>query len=110
MDPMTPTFTAYNAEAAEPTVTELAAIAEEEPVITAEVAVVDAECHLAASPDETAVRAHRRAVAALAVAVRTAVQTSTNRSVTTAPGYTRGSTSTTGLRRVVVRPTHRTAA
>jgi hypothetical protein len=48
-----------------PTSSELAAIADEWPVIEAELAVVMAECRLADSPDEVAVRAHRRAVAAL---------------------------------------------
>jgi hypothetical protein len=49
----------------EPTSSDLAAIADEWPVIKAELAVVMAECRLAASPDEVAVRAHRRAVVAL---------------------------------------------
>jgi hypothetical protein len=50
---------------AAPTPGDLAAIADEWPVIEAELAVVMAECRLAASPDEVAVRAHCRAVAAL---------------------------------------------
>jgi hypothetical protein len=92
----------------EPTFTELAAIVAEEPVIAAEVAVVDAECRLAASPDEVAIRAHRRAVVALGVAVRTAVETSTNRAMSTAPVYVAGSPLSTA-RRVVIRPATRTA-
>lgn len=104
------TFTALDVFDVEPTVTDLAAIVAEEPVIAAEVAVVDAECRLAASPDEMAVRAHRRAVVALGVAVRTAVQTSTNRATATAPVFVPGAASTTGLRRVVIRPAVRTAA
>lgn len=55
---------------AEPTPAELAAIADEWPVIEAELAVVTAECRLAAWPDALAVRAHRRAVAALNVVTR----------------------------------------
>ncbi|MDO5698144.1 MAG: DUF6284 family protein [Dermatophilus congolensis] len=53
-----------------PTATDLAAIEAEWPIIAAELAVVDAECRLASSPDVFAVRAHRRAVGALAVVVR----------------------------------------
>jgi hypothetical protein len=101
MDPLT--YTAYDAFDVEPSFTALAAIAAEEPVISAEVAVVDAECRLADSPDEVAVRAHRRAVAALNVAMRTAIETSTNRATTTASGYLPGAAQTTGLRRVVLR-------
>ena len=107
---MNETYTAYEAFMdAEPTFTELAAIAAEEPVITAEVAVVDAECRLAMSPDEVAIRAHRRAVAALNVVMRTAVETVTNRATTTAPAYLPGTAQTTGLRHVVIRPAVRTA-
>lgn len=54
----------------EPTASALAAIADEWPVIAAELDVVAAECRLATSPDALAVRAHRRAVAALAVVTR----------------------------------------
>jgi hypothetical protein len=92
----------------EPTVTELAAIAAEEPVIAAEVAVVDAECRLAISPDELAIKAHRRAVVALGIAMRTAVETSTNRATSTAPVFAPGSPLSTA-RRVVIRPATRTA-
>jgi len=92
----------------EPTSTELAAIAAEEPVIAAEVAVVDAECRMAMSPDEVAVKAHRRAVAALNVVMRTAVETTTNRATTTAPAFVPGAPQTTGLRRLVIRPAVRT--
>ena len=49
----------------EPTLRDLAAIEAEWPVIEAEIAVVDAECRLAASVDAVSVRAHRRAVARL---------------------------------------------
>ncbi|MGL4177523.1 MAG: hypothetical protein ACRCSN_15765 [Dermatophilaceae bacterium] len=49
---------------------ELAVIEAEWPVVTAELAVVAAECRLAASGDVVSVRAHRRAVAALARVVR----------------------------------------
>lgn len=105
-------MTAYTALAAfgdeEPTAGELAAIVAEEPVIAAEVAVVTAECRLAASPDELAVKAHRRAVVALGVALRTAVETTTNRATTTAPVYVAGSPLSTA-RRVVIRPATRTA-
>lgn len=92
----------------EPTPADLAAITAEEPVIAAEVAVVDAECRLAASPDELSVKAHRRAVVALGGAIRTAVQTSTNRATSTAPVYAPGSPLSTA-RRVVIRPATRTA-
>jgi hypothetical protein len=106
---MNETYTAYEAFMdAEPTFTELAAIAAEEPVIAAEVAVVDAECRLAISPDEVAVRAHRRAVVALNVVMRTAVETTRNRATTTAPVFVPGAAQTTGLRRVVIRPAVRT--
>lgn len=108
MGSLNPTYTAYDAFDAEPTFTALAAIAAEEPVIAAEVAVVDAECRLAESPDEVAVRAHRRAVAALNVVLRTAVQTSANRATSTAPAYALGSPLSTA-RRVVIRPAVRTA-
>lgn len=102
------TYTALAAPDDEPTFSELAAIVAQEPVIAAEVAVVDAECRLAASPDELSVRAHRRAVVALGVALRTAVQTSTNRALSTAPVYVPGSSLSTA-RRVVIRPATRTA-
>lgn len=46
-----------------PTTAELSAIDSEWPLIAAELALVDAECRLAFSPDVLAVRAHRRAVA-----------------------------------------------
>lgn len=107
---VSPLHTAFDVFDAEPTLTDLAAIVAEEPVIAAEVAVVDAECRLAASPDETAIRAHRRAVLALSVAVRTAVQVNTNRATSTAPAYVPGVVTTTGLRRVVIRSADRTAA
>lgn len=102
------TYTALAAFDDEPTPGDLAAIAAEEPVITAEVAVVDAECRLAFSPDELAVKAHRRAVVALGVAMRTAVETSTNRATSTAPAYALGDPLSTA-RRVVIRPAVRTA-
>lgn len=51
---------------AEPRPSDLASIVAEWPVIEAELAVVHAECRLAASPDAMAVRGHRRAVAHLA--------------------------------------------
>lgn len=106
---MTHTYTAYDALSdVEPTLTDLAAIAAEEPVIAAEVAVVDAECRMAISPDEVAIRAHRRAVLALGVVLRTAVETSTNRATSTAPAYAPGSPLSTA-RRVVIRPAVRTA-
>lgn len=102
------TYTSYDVADVEPTFTDLAAIAAEEPVIAAEVAVVDAECRLAASPDELAIKAHRRAVVALGVAIRTAVETSTNRAMSTAPVFAPGSPLSTA-RRVVIRPATRTA-
>ncbi|GAA4692122.1 hypothetical protein APR04_005780 [Promicromonospora umidemergens] len=102
------TYTALAAFDDEPTPGDLAAIAAQEPVITAEVAVVDAECRMAMSPDELAVKAHRRAVVALGVAMRTAVETSTNRATSTAPAFTAGSPLSTA-RRVVIRPAVRTA-
>jgi hypothetical protein len=102
------TYTALAAFDDEPTPSDLAAIAAQEPVIAAEVAVVDAECRMAMSPDELAVKAHRRAVAALGVVLRTAVETSTNRATSTAPAFVPGSPLTTA-RRVVIRPTTRTA-
>ena len=101
-------YTNYDVAEVEPTFTDLAAIAAEAPVIAAEVAVVDAECRLAMLPDELAVKAHRRAVAALGVVLRTAVETSTNRATSTAPVYVAGSPLTTA-RRVVIRPATRTA-
>jgi hypothetical protein len=103
------TYTALAAFGDEPTPSELAAIAAEEPVIAAEVAVVDAECALAMSPDEVAIRRHRRAVAALGVVLRTAVETSTNRATSTAPAFAPNSPLSTA-RRVVIRPATRTAA
>lgn len=102
------TYTALAAFDDEPTPSELAAIAAEEPVIDAEVAVVDAECALAMSPDEVTIRRHRRAVAALGVVLRTAVETNSNRATFTAPTYTAGSPLSTA-RRVVIRPATRTA-
>lgn len=105
------TYTALAAFDDEPTPSELAAIAAEEPVIDAEVAVVDAECAIAMATDEEApfaIRRHRRAVAALGVVLRTAVETSTNRATSTAPAYVAGSPLSTA-RRVVIRPATRTA-
>jgi hypothetical protein len=102
------TYTALAAFGDEPTPSDLAAIAAEEPVIAAEVAVVDAECRLALSPDERAVKAHRRAVVALNVVLRTALQTSTNRATSTAPVFVPGTPLSTA-RRVVIRPATRTA-
>lgn len=102
------TYTALAAFDDEPTPSDLAAIAAEEPVIAAEVAVVDAECALAMSHDEVAIRRHRRAVVALGVVLRTAVETSTNRATSTAPVYAAGSPLSTA-RRVVIRPATRTA-
>lgn len=90
----------------EPTFTELDAILAEEPILSAEVAVVDAECRLATSPDEVAVKAHRNAVTAL----NTLLRTRTTRATSTAPDFVPGAVSTTGLRRVVIRPAVRTAA
>jgi hypothetical protein len=102
------TYTALAAFDDEPTPSDLSAIAAEEPVIAAEVAVVDAECRMAMSPDELAIKAHRRAVVALGVALRTAVETSANRATSTAPAYAAGSPLSTA-RRVVIRPATRTA-
>jgi hypothetical protein len=102
------TYTAFAAFDDEPTPSELAAIAAEEPVIDAEVAVVDAECALAMSPDEVTIRRHRRAVVALGVVLRTAVETSTNRATSTAPTFVVGSPFSTA-RRVAIRPATRTA-
>jgi len=109
MDPLT-TFTAYDAFDVEPSFTDLAAIAAEEPVIFAEVAVTDAECRLADSPSRRrAIRAHRRAVAALNTVMRTAAETSTNRAISTAPVFGLVQPLSTA-RRVVIRPATRTAA
>jgi hypothetical protein len=59
-----------NLAATEPEATDLAAIEAEWPVIAAEIAVVDAECRLAAGPtDVLAIRAHRRAVRAVLTAL-----------------------------------------
>jgi hypothetical protein len=102
------TYIALAAFDDEPTPSDLAAIAAQEPVIAAEVAVVDAECRLAMSPDELAIKAHRRAVVALNVAMRTAVETSTNRATSTAPAFVLGDPLSTA-RRVVIRPAVRTA-
>jgi hypothetical protein len=102
------TYTRYDVAEVEPTFTDLAAIAAEESVIAAEVAVVDAECRLAMSPDELAIKAHRRAVVALNVAMRTAVETSTNRATSTALAFVLGDPLST-VRRVVIRPAARTA-
>lgn len=71
---------------AEPTPAELAAIADEWPVIDAELAVVAAECRLAAWPDELAVKAHRRAVAALNVVTRRVAPSATRVAVRRAAG------------------------
>lgn len=54
----------------DPTPEDLAAIAAEWPLIEAELAVVAAECRLAVWHDAVAIRAHRRAVNALAAVVR----------------------------------------
>jgi hypothetical protein len=102
------TYTNYDVAEVEPSFTDLAAIAAEAPVIAAEVAVVDAECRLAMSPDELAIKAHRRAVVALNVAMRTAVETSANRATSTAPAFVLGDPLSTA-RRVVIRPATRTA-
>ncbi|MEU4364371.1 DUF6284 family protein [Promicromonospora sp. NPDC023987] len=102
------TCTALAAFDDEPTPSDLAAIAAQEPVIAAEVAVVDAECRLAMSPDELAIKAHRRAVVALNVAMRTAVETRTNRATSTASAFVLGDRLSTA-RRVVIRPAVRTA-
>ncbi|WP_369370765.1 DUF6284 family protein [Promicromonospora sp. Populi] len=108
MGSLNQTYTALDVSDVEPSFTDLAAIAAEEPVISAEVAVVDAECRLAMSSDEVAIRAHRRAVLALNVAMRTAVETSTNRTASTAPVFAPGDPLSTA-RRVVIRPATRTA-
>ncbi|MFC8797889.1 DUF6284 family protein [Promicromonospora sp. NPDC057138] len=102
------TYTALAAFDDEPTPSDLAAIVDEELVIAAGVDVVDAECALAASPNEFTIRRHRRAVVALGVALRTAVETSTNRATSTAPVFVAGSPLLTA-RRVVIRPATRTA-
>lgn len=60
---------------ANPTPAELAAIEAEWPLIAAELDVVTAECRLAASGDELAIRAHRRAVARLASVTRDRART-----------------------------------
>jgi hypothetical protein len=103
------TYTAYDAFDVEPTITDLAAIVTEEPVISAEVAVVDAECRMAISPGPAATEAHRRAVSALSQVIRTAVQTSTNRAMSTAPAFALVQPLSTA-RRVVIRSANRTAA
>lgn len=103
------TFTALDVSDVEPSFTDLAAIAAEEPVISAEVAVVDAECRMAISPGPAATEAHRRAVAALNVVLRTAVQTSRNRATSTAPVFALVQPLSTA-RRVVIRSANRTAA
>ncbi|WP_419704597.1 DUF6284 family protein [Promicromonospora sp. NFX87] len=95
----------------EPTPSELAAIVDEEVAIDAGVDLVDAECALVTSPNELTIRRHRRAVVAYGVALRTAAETSTNRTnraTSTAPMYTAGSQLSTA-RRVVIRPATRTA-
>lgn len=107
MDPLT--YTSFDALDVEPSFTALAAIAAEEPVISAEVAVVDAECQMAISPGPAANEAHRRAVAALNVVVRTAVQSSTNRATSTAPVFGLVQPLSTA-RRVVICSANRTAA
>ncbi|MGW2093363.1 DUF6284 family protein [Promicromonospora sukumoe] len=95
------TNTALAAFGDEPTPAELAAIDAEAPVIAAELDVVTAECRLALSPDELAIKAHRRAVTRLNVVLRT------NRT-TTAPVYAPSAALSTA-RRVVIRPATRTA-
>lgn len=88
----------------EPAAGDLAALVAEEPVLSAEVAVVDAECRLAASPDEVAVKAHRNAVTAL----NTVLRTRAGRATSTAPVYAPSGPLSTA-RRVVIRPATRTA-
>ncbi|MBA8810647.1 DUF6284 family protein [Promicromonospora sukumoe] len=99
------TYTDYAGFEVEPTFTDLAAIAAEEPVISAEVAVVDAECQMAASPGPAATEAHRRAVTAL----NTVIRTRASRATSTAPVFGLVQPLSTA-RRVVIRPAHRTAA
>lgn len=70
----------------EPSWADLVAIAAEWPVIEAELAVVDAECRLAASPDALSVRAHRRAVARLARMTRTSYAAATRIAIVALPG------------------------
>ncbi|MFE7506533.1 DUF6284 family protein [Promicromonospora sp. NPDC057488] len=103
------TYTDYEGFEVEPTFTDLAAIVAEEPVISAEVAVVDAECRMAIEPGPAATEAHRRAVTALNTVIRTAVQTSTNRATSTAPVFGLVQPFSTA-RRVVIRSANRTAA
>lgn len=70
----------------EPRPSDLASIATEWPVIEAELAVVDAECRLAASPDALAVREHRRAVAHLARVTRSKSAAVTRIAIEALPG------------------------
>lgn len=70
----------------EPRPSDLASIAAEWPVIEAELAVVDAECRLAASPDALAVRGHRRAVAHLALVTRSNSAAATRIAIVPSPG------------------------
>ena len=109
MGSLNPTYTAYDALDVEPSLTDLAAIAAEEPVLSAEVAVTDAECRMAIEPGPVATEAHRRAVAALNTVMRTAVESSTNRAMSTAPMFSLVQPSFSA-RRVVIRPAHRIAA
>jgi hypothetical protein len=103
------TYTDYDAFDVEPTFTDLAAIAAEEPVISAEVAVVDAECRMAMSPGPAARKAHRLAVAALNQVIQTAIQTSNNRTTVSAPAFSLVQPLSTAPR-VVIRSANRTAA
>lgn len=96
------TYTDYDPFEVEPTFTDLAGIAAEEPVISAEVAVVDAECQMVITPGPAATEAHRRAVTALNTVIRT-------RATSTAPVFALVKPLSTA-RRVVIRPAHRTAA
>ncbi|GAB2766988.1 hypothetical protein GCM10027039_30370 [Terrabacter koreensis] len=70
----------------EPRPSDLASIAAEWRVIEAELAVVDAECRLAASPDPLAVRRHRRAVARLARVTRANSAAATRIAIVALPG------------------------
>ncbi|GAA2241440.1 hypothetical protein GCM10010413_49810 [Promicromonospora sukumoe] len=99
------TYTDYDGFEVEPTFTDLAAIAAEEPVISAEVAVVDAECQMAITPGPVATEAHRRAVTAL----NTVIRTRATRATSTAPVFGLVQPLSTA-RRVVIRSANRTAA
>lgn len=103
------TYTAYDAFEVEPSSTALAAIVAEEPVISAEVAVVDAECRMAIEPGPAAREAHRLAVIALNQVIQTAIQTSANRAMSTAPAFALVQPLSTAPR-VVIRSANRTAA